>query len=58
MGNNVLVTLLVAPGYAMLVAPGYAMLVAPGYALERHDPATPKHNTGERDEVKRIQPGL
>lgn len=50
MGNNVLVTL--------LVAPGYAMLVAPGYALERHDPATPKHNTGERDEVKRIQPGL
>ena len=58
MGNNVLVTMLVAPGYAMLVAPGYAMLVAPGYALEKHDPERPMHNTGERDEVKRNQPGL
>ena len=40
------------------VAPGYAMLVAPGFALEWHDPERPKHNTGDRDEVKRIQPGL
>ena len=50
MGNYMLVE--------MLVAPGFATLVAPGYAPERHDPERPMHNTGERHEVKRIQPGL
>ena len=35
-----------------------AMLVAPGFALEKHGPERPMYNTRERDEVKRIQPGL